>query len=64
MTYYGIVLLVAGFQADEARIIKQYDRMLTKYVVLANIRSTSESEYFTMVMIGWKQSIRTVHYGS
>lgn len=30
MTYYGIVLLVAGFQADEARIIKQYDRMLTK----------------------------------
>ena len=30
MTYHGIVLLVVGFQADEARIIKQYDAMLKK----------------------------------
>lgn len=24
MTYYGIVLLVAGWQADEKHIVKQY----------------------------------------
>lgn len=31
MTYHGIVLLVSGYQADEARILKQYDAMVRKY---------------------------------
>ncbi len=28
MTYHGIVLLLAGYQADEAHILKQYGAMI------------------------------------
>jgi hypothetical protein len=30
MTYHGVVLLLAGWQADEARIIKQYTDIVEK----------------------------------
>ncbi|EIW74024.1 hypothetical protein CONPUDRAFT_113920 [Coniophora puteana RWD-64-598 SS2] len=30
MTYYGVVLLLAGYQADEAHIIKQYQAIVDK----------------------------------
>jgi len=32
MTYHGVVLLLTGWQADEAHIVKQYDAVLTKSV--------------------------------
>ena len=32
MTYYGAILLFAGFQADEEHIVKQYRAMIDKYV--------------------------------
>ena len=28
MTYYGVVLLLTGYQADEAHILKQYRAMI------------------------------------
>lgn len=34
MTYYGIVLLLAGYQADEAHIVKQDRAIVEQYVVL------------------------------
>jgi hypothetical protein len=30
MTYYGVVLLFSGYQADEAHIIKQYKGIVDK----------------------------------
>jgi hypothetical protein len=30
MTYHGIVLLLAGYQADEAHIVKQYRAIVDK----------------------------------
>ena len=30
MTYHGVVLLLAGFQADEAHIVKQYKAIVEK----------------------------------
>jgi hypothetical protein len=32
MTYYGIVLLMSGYQADEKLILKQYRAIVDKYV--------------------------------
>lgn len=39
MSYHGIVLLMAGYQADEAHIVKQYRAIVDKYVqpVLASM---------------------------
>jgi hypothetical protein len=31
MTYYGVVLLLAGYQADEQHILKQYRAMIDQY---------------------------------
>lgn len=31
MTYYGVILLLAGYQADEAHILKQYRAMIDRY---------------------------------
>lgn len=30
MTYYGVVLLLTGYQADEAHILKQYGAMIDR----------------------------------
>lgn len=30
MTYYGMVLLLAGYQADEAHILEQYEAIVGK----------------------------------
>lgn len=30
MTYHGVVLLLAGYQADEAHIVKQYKAIVDK----------------------------------
>lgn len=30
MTYHGVVLLLAGYQADEAHIIKQYKAIVSR----------------------------------
>lgn len=30
MTYYGVVLLLSGYQADEAHILRQYRAMVDK----------------------------------
>ena len=35
MTYHGAVLLLAGYQADEERIIKQYGIIVDKLVAHA-----------------------------
>ena len=35
MTYHGVVLLMAGYQADEAHIIKQYEAIVEKLVLLS-----------------------------
>ena len=35
MTYHGVVLLMAGYQADEAHIIKQYEAIVEKSVLLS-----------------------------
>ena len=32
MTYYGVILLMAGYQADETHILKQYHAMIDRYV--------------------------------
>jgi hypothetical protein len=32
MTYYGVVLLTSGYQADEKYIIRQYKAIVDKYV--------------------------------
>jgi len=32
MTYYGVVLLMSGYQADEKYILKQYKSIVHKYV--------------------------------
>ena len=32
MTYYGVVLLMSGYQADEKYILKQYRSIVDKYV--------------------------------
>jgi hypothetical protein len=34
MTYHGIVLLLSGYQADEAHIVKQYKAILEKWLYL------------------------------
>jgi len=34
MTYYGIVLLMSGYQADEKYILMQYRAIVGKYVHL------------------------------
>ena len=31
MTYYGVVLLMSGYQADEKYILKQYKVFVDKY---------------------------------
>jgi hypothetical protein len=60
MTYNGVVLLVSGFQADEARILKQYDAMLKKSVLVSNVpRSHSH-----ISPAEWRTSILADHYGS
>ncbi len=33
MTYYGVILLLAGYQADEAHILKQYRAMIDRYAL-------------------------------
>lgn len=33
MTYHGVVLLLSGYQADEAHILRQYEAIVTKYVI-------------------------------
>ena len=33
MTYHGVVLLLAGYQADENHILRQYRAIVDKYVV-------------------------------
>lgn len=33
MTYYGVVLLLSGYQADEAHIIKQYLAIVDRFAV-------------------------------
>ena len=33
MTYHGVVLLLAGYQADEDHILRQYRAIVDKYVV-------------------------------
>ena len=37
MTYHGVVLLLSGYQADEAHIIKQYRAIVDKSVVILSI---------------------------
>ena len=32
MTYHGVVLLLAGYQADEAHIVRQYQAIVDKSV--------------------------------
>ena len=34
MTYYGVVLLMSGYQADEKYILKQYKIFVDKYAHL------------------------------
>jgi len=31
MTYYGVVLLLSGYQADESHILKQYKAMVDRF---------------------------------
>lgn len=33
MTYYGVILLLAGYQADEEHIIRQYKGIMNKCVI-------------------------------
>ena len=33
MSYHGVVLLLSGYQADEAHIVKQYRAIVEQYVV-------------------------------
>ena len=33
MTYYGVVLLLSGYQADEQHILKQYRAIIDQYVL-------------------------------
>lgn len=33
MTYYGIILLMTGYQADEEHIVRQYKGIVNKYVI-------------------------------
>lgn len=32
MTYYGVILLMTGYQADEKHIVRQYKGIVNKYV--------------------------------
>jgi hypothetical protein len=33
MTYHGVVLLLSGYQADEAHMIKQYKAIVSRQVI-------------------------------
>lgn len=37
MTYYGVVLLLTGYQADEEHIVRQYKGIVNKCVTLVAI---------------------------
>ena len=37
MTYHGVVLLLAGYQADEEHILRQYRAIVDKFVVFLPI---------------------------
>lgn len=39
MTYYGVILLMTGYQADEAHIVRQYKGIVNKYVTFLLINS-------------------------
>lgn len=60
MTYNGVVLLVSGFQADEARVLKQYDAMLKKSVLVSNVHLCHPHVSPTE----WRTSILADHCGS
>jgi hypothetical protein len=36
MTYHGVVLLLSGYQADEAHIIKQYKAIVSRSVIFSS----------------------------
>ena len=36
MTYYGAILHMAGYQADEAHIVRQYNGIVTECVIFCN----------------------------
>ncbi len=45
MTYYGVVLLMSGYQADEAHIVKQYRAIVDKRVTLNYAPPLSDVRY-------------------
>lgn len=37
MTYYGVILLMTGYQADEEHIVRQYKGIVNKYVMFHHL---------------------------
>ena len=53
MTYHGVVLLSAGFQADEAHILTQYRSICNKSVFVFGTDRNSRLLHLLTTATGW-----------
>ena len=60
MTYYGVILLMAGYQADETHILKQYHAMIDRYVHPSAYASVL---FLTRASLVWNLGFLLAHYG-
>lgn len=57
MTYYGAILSLSGYQADEVKILAQYKAVVDRYVSFIRFR------FLTEFFIGLKHAILQARYG-